>query len=80
MPQAMRTFQLTACPSCGSTTVRAVKDDWSGSYHGKRYVVKDLRYFQCPHCGERVYDPSAMRRIEAVSPAFLRRQRARKSA
>ncbi len=80
MPQAMRTFQVDACPSCGSTNLRAVKGDWAGNYHGKRYVVKDLRYFQCPRCGEKVYDPSAMRRIQAASPAFSKRQRARKSA
>ena len=80
MPHPVRTFQVNACPSCGSTTIRAVKGDWSGSYRGKRYVVKDLRYFQCPRCGEKVYDPSAMRRIQAVSPGFSKRQRARKSA
>ena len=80
MARATRTFQVTACPSCGSTTIRTVKGDWSGSYHGKRYVVKDLRYFQCPRCGEKVYDPSAMRRIQGASPAFSKRQRGRKSA
>ncbi len=80
MPQAMSTFQVTACPCCGSTAIRAVKRDWSGSYRGKRYTVKALRYFQCPQCGEKVYDPAAMRRIEAVSPAFPKRQRARRSA
>lgn len=77
---AMRTFQVSACPSCGSTTIRTVKGDWSGSYQGKPYVVKELRYFQCPRCGEKVYDPRAMRRIQAVSPAFSKADRVRKSA
>ncbi|MBI3078775.1 MAG: type II toxin-antitoxin system MqsA family antitoxin [Deltaproteobacteria bacterium] len=80
MSRATRTLQVSSCPSCGSTAIRAVRGDWSGSYRGKRYVVKDLQYFQCPRCGEKVYEPRAMRRIQAASPAFAKRHRARKSA
>ena len=72
MSQAKRTFRVSVCPSCASTTIRVAKGDWSGSYKGKRYVVRDLRYFQCPRCGEKVYDPAAMRRIQAESPAFTK--------
>lgn len=80
MPRSTRTFQVSACPSCGSTAIRVIRGTWSGTYQGKRYVVKDLRYFHCPRCGEKVYDPSAMRRIQAASPAFSKTHRARKSA
>lgn len=80
MSQATRTFHVTACPSCSSLAIRAVRKEWSGSYKGKRYIVKSLRYFHCPRCGEKVYDPEAMRRIQAASPAFSRAQRVRKSA
>lgn len=80
MSQAMRTLHVSACPSCGSTTIRVVRGDWSGNYRGKGYVVKDLRYFHCSRCGEKVYDPEAMRRIQAASPAFARPHRSRKSA
>lgn len=80
MSETMRMIQVSACPSCGSTTIQAVRGDWSGSYRGRRYVVKDLRYFQCPRCGEKVYGPEAMRRIQAVSPAFSKTSRARKTA
>ena len=80
MVQEMRSFCVSTCPSCGSTKIRAMRGKWSGSFKGKGYVVKDLRYFQCPRCGERVYDPEAMRRIQAVSPAFPKIHRGRKTA
>ncbi len=80
MAQAMRSFHMSACPACGSTRIRTVREDWSGTFKQKRYVVKDLRYFQCPRCGEKVYDPVAMRRIQAVSPAFSKTRRVRKTA
>lgn len=47
---------------------------------GKEYVVPDLRYYECPKCGERVYDSEAMRSIQAKSPAFRRGARRRKTA
>jgi YgiT-type zinc finger domain-containing protein len=80
MVQAIRSFSLSACPSCRSTKIQAVTGEWSGSFQGKGYVVKDLRYFECPRCGEKVYDPEAMRRIQAVSPAFPKIHRGRKTA
>lgn len=80
MAQAMRSFHVSACPTCGSTRIRMVRGDWSGAFKRKRYMVKDLRYFQCPRCGEKVYDPEAMRRIQAVSPAFWKTRRVRNTA
>jgi YgiT-type zinc finger domain-containing protein len=80
MAETLRKFQVSVCPSCGGTTIRAISGDWSGSFKGKSYVVKGLRYFHCPRCGETVYDPEAMRRIEATSPAFSKTQRLRKFA
>jgi YgiT-type zinc finger domain-containing protein len=80
MTQPKRPFHISTCPACGSTAIRAVQEDWSDSYAGKTYVVRNLRYFHCAQCGEKVYDPSAMRRIQAASPAFAKLQQARKTA
>jgi YgiT-type zinc finger domain-containing protein len=80
MARLKETFPIPACPACGSTRIRAVQEDWSNTYAGKRYVVRNLRYFRCPQCGEKVYDPSAMRRIQAASPAFAKLPHARKTA
>jgi predicted RNA-binding Zn-ribbon protein involved in translation (DUF1610 family) len=47
---------VTACPTCGSRAIRT-------------YTVKDLEYYSCPNCGEKVYPPEAMRRLQEASPA-----------
>ena len=80
MARPKGTFHISSCPACGSTAIRTVQKDWSERYEGKRYVVRNLRYFDCTQCGEKLYDPNAMRRIQAASPAFAKLQRARKSA
>lgn len=65
-------FRISACPTCGSNTIRKVRQDLLREYEGASYVVPDLEYYECPVCGERVYDREAMRRIEVHSPAFKR--------
>jgi hypothetical protein len=44
--------------------------DWDGDFEGKRYMVRDLEYYECPACGEQVFDREATPKIEAGSPAF----------
>ncbi|KAA0249628.1 YgiT-type zinc finger protein [Acidobacteria bacterium ACD] len=75
-----RTELVRSCPTCGSTTIREVVEDWIGEFRGKRYVVPGLRFSACPACGERAYSPEAMRRIEAASPAYRRPRKLRQSA
>jgi YgiT-type zinc finger domain-containing protein len=65
-------MNITNCPSCGSAKIKKVRRKWSGDYQGQRYVVEHLEFYECPDCDERVYDPEAMRAIEAKSPAFAR--------
>jgi YgiT-type zinc finger domain-containing protein len=65
-------LKITKCPSCGSSEIRRIRRDWSDEYQGIAYVVPDLEYYECPECGERVYDQNAMRKIESHSPAFKR--------
>jgi len=62
-------LEINTCPSCGSDRVRRT---WTGEFQGQRYSVPDLEYYECPRCGERVYNREAMRRIEARSPAFAK--------
>ena len=73
-------LKIQVCPSCGSERIRPVRRNWSGEFKGRRYTVPKLRFFECPSCGERVFDPEAMRRIESISPAFTGTSRVRKSA
>jgi YgiT-type zinc finger domain-containing protein len=64
--------KITKCPSCGSVKIQKVRRKWTGEYHGCTYSVENLEFYECPECHERVYDPAAMRAIEADSPAFAK--------
>jgi len=66
----MLTLPLSECPTCSSADIRRLCRDWIGHYRGRTYRVPKLEYYECPRCGERVYDREAMRKIEARSPAF----------
>jgi len=63
---------VSVCPTCGSPDIRMVRGSWVGNYKGETYSVKELQYYSCPNCGEKVYSPEAMRRIQEASPAFLK--------
>jgi len=63
---------ITHCPTCGSREIRKVRRDFAGDFRGCPYTVPDLEFFECPACGEKVFDREAMRRIEAYSPAFAK--------
>src|SRR5450759_5994729 len=71
---------VRVCPSCGSTAIREVVAAWSGTFKGKEYRVPGLCFFACPRCGEHVYPPDTMRRIQASSPAFEHRHKDREFA
>ena len=64
--------RITKCPSCGSVKIRQVRRKWSGEYQGQHYTVEKLDFYECADCKEHVYDPDAMRAIEANSPAFAK--------
>jgi YgiT-type zinc finger domain-containing protein len=63
---------ITICPTCGSDKIKKVQRDWTDEFQGQSYTVPALEFWECPNCGERIYDREAMRRIEACSPAFAK--------
>jgi len=73
-------LEITICPTCSSQRIRRVQRDWKDEHQGAEYEVPDLEYYECPDCGEKIYDRKAMRRIEAHSPAFGRSALRQKSA
>ena len=73
-------MNITSCPSCGSLEIKKLRRNWSAKSHGKAYVVPTLEYYECPDCGEKVYDQGAMRKIESYSPAFQKRHAEKKIA
>jgi len=67
-------LRITRCPNCGSDQIRLLTQDWANEFDHQVYVVPDLEFYQCPQCGERVYNREAMRKIEAYSPALAQQQ------
>ncbi|MGE0519105.1 MAG: YgiT-type zinc finger protein [Candidatus Binatia bacterium] len=70
------TARITRCPTCGSAKIRRVRKTVTRTHGGRTYVVPDLAFWECPACGERVYDREALRQIEARSPAYQKTRRA----
>lgn len=56
---------------------RRDRRDRIGKFHNRSYTVPGLEFYECPKCGERVYDRAAMRRIESRSPAYGGRRKGR---
>jgi YgiT-type zinc finger domain-containing protein len=56
--------KTTTCPTCGGKKIRLVTRDWISNARGQTYTVPGLTYYECPGCGEKIYDKEAMRRIE----------------
>ena len=56
---------LRRCPTCGSTRIRTVVNDYRTRVHGEEVVVPGLERDECPGCGEVLFSPAAMRRMES---------------
>ena len=76
----MTKLNIKICPSCGGKRIKRVRGNWIGNFKGETYTVPNLEYYECPDCGEKVYEREAMRQIEAHSPAFKRAASKRKRA
>lgn len=63
-------LQITVCPSCGSGRIERAVRDVVRRHEGQEYVVPAVTFYECPDCGEKVYDREAMLKIEACSPAY----------
>ena len=68
----MARIKLIVCPNCYSKNVKKVRRTVSGMRHGKRYSVPGVEFYVCPDCGEKIYDPVAMRQIEQYSRVGVR--------
>ena len=71
-------MKINCCPSCKSPKIQHVCQDWRGDFKGVAYTVPALEFYECPVCGERVFDREAVRKIESHSPAFNKPPRLRR--
>lgn len=75
-------MKINKCPTCGSDRISRVRRDVTGEFKQHIYRVKRLSFYECPNCGERLYDREAMQRIEVArrkeTPRLNSRQRMRK--
>jgi YgiT-type zinc finger domain-containing protein len=76
----MTRIKLSVCPNCGSKQVKKVRKTVSGTRQGKRYSVPAVEFYECPDCGERIYDPTAMRQLEQRSQAGLKNRSVKRIA
>ena len=67
-------IKITICPTCGSDKIKKLRRNWTRKVQGEAYTVPNLEYYECPDCGEKIYDREAMRKIEAHSLAFSKKQ------
>jgi YgiT-type zinc finger domain-containing protein len=67
-------LHITVCPTCGNNNLTKVCRDWIAKFRGRTYTVPSLEFYECPDCGEKIYDREAMQKIEAHSPAFAKQR------
>lgn len=72
--------KITICPTCGSDKIKKVRRDFTAQSHGRSYKVPNLERYECPNCGEKIYERQAMQKIEAHSPAFIQKPAKKKTA
>jgi len=73
-------LKLTVCPTCGNKNLKKVRKAVTGTRQGKRYSARDVEFYECPDCGERIYDSSALQQIEQHSNVGTKRRSARRLA
>ena len=62
--------KLKFCPTCGSEKIKKVRRNLTRIVRGQKYTVPKLEFYECPDCGEHIYDYEAMKKIQAHSPSF----------
>jgi YgiT-type zinc finger domain-containing protein len=76
----MTRLKLTVCPNCGNKNLKKVRRTVTGTRQGKRYSAPQVEFYECPDCGERIYDPVAIRQVEGHSHIPVKHKPARKIA
>jgi YgiT-type zinc finger domain-containing protein len=57
------------CPTCGEKGLRAVARSVTTKAGKRTITVRGVAVEECPRCGERLYDPAALRKIREAREA-----------
>jgi YgiT-type zinc finger domain-containing protein len=76
----MTRLELSVCPTCGKKNLKKVRRTVRGTHQGRRYSVPGVEFYECPDCGEKIYDPVAMRQIERGAHIGLRNRSEKRMA
>ena len=76
----MARLKFSVCPNCGKKDLKKVRKAVTGRRQGKQYSAPAVEFYECPDCGERIYDPAAIRQIEQHSQISIRHKPARRIA
>lgn len=68
--------EFLECPTCGSPHIRKFRKDYTRRFQKEIYIVPDLEYHECQDCGEQLFSPDAIRKIQEYSPTFKQRREA----
>jgi YgiT-type zinc finger domain-containing protein len=66
---------IKTCPTCGRGKLRRVKRDVECNFRGHAYTAPDIEFYECPNCGEKLYDQQAIRKMESHRPKGRRKVR-----
>jgi uncharacterized protein with PIN domain len=72
---AAKMAEIKVCPTCESDRIRNVCRAVTRSATGRDYKVVDPEFYECPNCGERLYDAE-----DASSPAIPKNTARRRTA
>jgi YgiT-type zinc finger domain-containing protein len=60
-----------SCPMCGSARIKRVRRTLSRIYRGRPYRVPNVQFHECPDCGEQLFSPEAVDRIQSCRPKVV---------
>lgn len=57
---------LKTCPICSGKRIHKVRRTFSQTIAGREFRVPNVECYECPDCGERIYDPAVADRVLAI--------------
>jgi YgiT-type zinc finger domain-containing protein len=62
----MKKSAAIQCPTCGVHGMKRVSRSLTTRVGSTKVVVRGVEVEECPHCGERLYDLAALRRLRSA--------------